>query len=44
MKAPDNLWFMAFQPSGEFLKVKKTFLLFFNFQIHGFLLFMSKLE
>lgn len=29
MKAPDNVWFMALQPSGEFLKVEKTVCLFF---------------
>ena len=28
MKAPDNLWFMASQPSGEFLKVEKTVFFF----------------
>lgn len=36
MKAPDNLWFVAFQPSGEFLKVEKTnFVIFFFFSINS---------
>lgn len=40
MKAPDNLWFMALQPSGEFLKVEKTvcFFVFFFQYIHFFLI------
>lgn len=44
MKAPDNLWFMASQPSGEFLKVEKTVFLFFFQLIHVFFFIMSKLE
>lgn len=41
MKAPDNLWFMAFQPSGEFLKVEKTIFIFLNSYMFFSLLYRS---
>lgn len=37
MKAPDNVWFEAFQPSGEFLKVEKN--CFFSFIFNSYIMF-----
>lgn len=33
MKAPDNLWFMAFQPSGVFKSRENCFSFFFSSQL-----------
>lgn len=44
MKAPDNLWFMAFQPSGVFKSRENCFISFFSSLNWYMFLIIQKLE